>query len=161
MKLGKKIILAAFAAFMCTTSAFAEIRITIGEPDPAPRPAPVRPAPSHRRVESIEGRIEVHGRNVYLETYDCSYLLILNYYDIGYDRRDFEYWEGYRVTLEGYIDDRNEEIEVTRVVRHPKAVRVVPVPAPAKPAPARPAPAPAKPAPQPPKPAPAKPAPSR
>jgi len=161
MKISKKILLAIFATAFCAASAFADIRITIGEPEPAPKPAPVRPAPvhpapSHRRVESIEGRIDVRGRKIYLETSDYSYLLILDEYDCGYDRHDFEDWDGFRVTLEGYINDRYEEIEVTRVVRRPKSVHVVP--APAKPAPARPAPAPARPAPAPAKP---KPAPAR
>lgn len=113
MNASKKIIICISSIFLATSCLSAQ-----RHPEPA-RPTHVRPEPPRPRLESVEGRIRVHHRDIYLETPRHSYKLIIDERNPRLDlsRREFISWEGRTVVLEGYIDHHFEEIEVRRVVR--------------------------------------------
>jgi len=132
MKLSKKILIGLFCAIFSCAALSADITIKIGGGEPKSSPAQPSRASSGqskssldklkapRQLETIEGKVVVHGRNIFLETPRISYKLIFDERDPRLSYREFEKWDREFVTIEGYADNHNQEFELTKVIRPPK-----------------------------------------
>lgn len=90
-------------------------------PKPHPRPQPEKHYSNqrHPKLETIEGIIRVHHREIYIETKWDTYRLIIDDHNprLMYDRRDFIKLDGKMVELDGYRDNFFKKFEVVKIVR--------------------------------------------
>lgn len=128
MTILKKISLTILLLFLTTTALTAQRHPEPPKPQPRPQHEKQYSNKRHPRLETIEGTIKVHHREIYIETNRNIYKLIIDNRNprLNYDRYDFAKLDGKKVELDGYKDNFFREFEVVRlvrIIRHPEPPR--------------------------------------
>lgn len=119
MTLTKKIIFATLFFLLVSGTITAQRRPEPPKPQQKHHQVKQNPNRRHPRLETIEGKIIVHHREIYIETKKETYKLIIDNRNprLNYNFQDFVKLNGKYVELDGYKNNFFNEFEVVRLVK--------------------------------------------